>query len=146
MPPDTIALPDLWQRISKVISAKLIGYAGISVLALGCDVAIYSANVTQDRNHTLAAILGYTAGLLVHFLLSRKLVFKSKAKGKHELLEALGFALSGIAGLAITAGVVFVSTELLHLGPAISKIIAVGTTFGGVYLLRSNFVFAERVK
>jgi putative flippase GtrA len=134
----------LKQNAIQFVSSKLFGYAGVSVVALGCDVAIYSANVASNMNHTLAAALGYMSGLLVHFLLSRRLVFNSQARGKGAVLEALGFLISGFAGLAITSSVVFLVSDVLNLGSVIAKLAAIIASFSAVYLMRSKIVFKWR--
>jgi putative flippase GtrA len=144
MPLEKVASFDfLRANAFQILKSKLFGYAGVSVVALGCDVAIYSANVIGHMNHTLAAAFGYVAGILVHFLLSRRLVFKSQAQGKDEALEALGFAMSGLAGLAITSSVVFVVSDVLHMGSVLAKAAAVFLSFAAVYLMRSRVVFKK---
>jgi putative flippase GtrA len=132
---------DLPHAIISLIRTKLFSYAGISGLALACDVAIYSFGVKLGVNHTVSAALGYIGGLILHFALSRRLVFKSQAKGREAAMEAIGFVVSGVAGLIITSGVVYAGTEVLHLGTIASKAAAVALSFFGVYLLRSRFVF-----
>ena len=132
---------DLQQTVISLIKTKLFSYAGISALALACDVAVYSTGVKLGVNHTVSAAIGYVLGLVLHFALSRRLVFKSQTTGKGAAVEAIGFALSGLAGLIMTSGVVYFATEVLDLGPVISKIAAVGSSFLAVYLLRSQFVF-----
>lgn len=142
MPLEKVATFDfLSHNALQFLKSKLFGYIGVSVVALGCDVAVYSSNVMGHMNHTLAAALGYISGLLVHFLLSRRLVFGSLAVGKEGALEALGFLASGLAGLAITALTVWLISGVLGLGSVVAKIAAVGASFFGVYLLRSKIVF-----
>jgi putative flippase GtrA len=127
-----------------ILKSKLFGYAGVSIVALGCDVAVYSANVIGQMNHTMAAAFGYISGLLVHFLLSRRLVFRSQAQGQSGVVEALGFLATGVAGLAITSCVVFVVSDLIGLGSVVAKIAAVLMSFAAVYFMRNNFVFRPK--
>jgi putative flippase GtrA len=142
MPREQIVSPlALIQNAFSLVKHKLIGYTGISIIALGFDLVIFSANVANGLNHTFAAALGYVCGLVVHFLLSRHLVFGSKARGKRIFVEALGYLLSGLAGLIITVGVVFLASDIIGLGSAISKAAAVLFSFVCVYLMRSRIVF-----
>jgi putative flippase GtrA len=52
--------------------------------------------------------------------------------------------LSGLIGVAITWGIILVATEFLHLPAMFGKIVAVGTSFVIVFLLRRGIVFASR--
>jgi putative flippase GtrA len=146
MPLSAAASQDAWRRLTQLLTRKRVSYVAISVLALGCDVALYSWNVANGQNHTFAAALGYVAGLIVHFILSRRVVFQSTADGQAGITEALGFILSGFVGLAITACAMFVSTEILDLGTLVAKAVAVALSFVGVYLLRSRIIFKEATK
>jgi putative flippase GtrA len=142
MRPDWVAPPQLLvQNAIGLVKHKLVGYTGVSVIALGFDLVIFSANVANGLNHTLAAALGYLSGLVVHFLLSRQLVFGSKAQDKRVVVEALGYLFSGLAGLIITSGVVFLVSDIMGLGSVIAKAVAVVFSFVSVYLMRSRVVF-----
>jgi putative flippase GtrA len=123
---------------------KLFGYTGVSALALCLDFAIYSWLIFGGINTVLAAALGYLSGLAVSYVFTRSLVFKSKRVGKEAAGEALGFAMTGIVGLAITSGVVAICTHVFDLGPSLAKLAAVGFSFTTVFLMRSQLVFGPR--
>ncbi len=122
---------------------KFLGYTSVSALALALDFGIYTWLIHGGMSAVLAAAVGYMSGLVVSYLFTRTLVFKSKRVGKEGAGEALGFLMTGIAGLAITSGVVAICTHLLHMGPSLSKLMAVGFSFMAVFLMRSQLVFGR---
>ena len=123
---------------------KFFGYTGVSALALCLDFGIYSWLIHGGMNTVLAAAIGYLSGLAVSYIFTRSMVFKSQRVGKAAAGEALGFAMTGIVGLAITSGVVAVCTQLLHLGPSVARLAAVGFSFTTVFLMRSQLVFGSQ--
>ncbi|GBF59039.1 hypothetical protein PbB2_02731 [Candidatus Phycosocius bacilliformis] len=122
---------------------KLFGYTGASALALSLDFTVFSLLSHNGVGAVLAAAVGYLSGLVVSYVLSRTIVFRSERVGKAGAGEALGFILTGVVGLGITSAVVAVATHVFHLPPAVAKLLAVGISFFTVFLLRSRFVFGE---
>ena len=119
-------------------------YGLVSVAALGSDFAVFLLLTAAGTQPTLAGAVGYAVGLVLHFLLSTLCVFDAMATAK-PLPRLFGeFALSGAVGLALTAAVITVMTNLLQAAPVLAKAVAVIVSFAVVFLLRRHMVFAAR--
>jgi putative flippase GtrA len=94
----------------------------------------------------LAGVLGYGAGLALHFLLSSKFVFTTAASNKAQARLFGEFASSGLAGIATTAIVIALATDLAGLPGLPAKVLAAGTSFVIVYWLRCALVFGASHK
>jgi len=121
---------------------QLSRYAIVSVLALTLDFAVFLAFNATVGMPTLAGVIGYGCGIVLHYFLSRNFVFNAtrSRKSTHRLFSE--FVASGLIGLAATAGVIALATAFLGLSPIVAKILAVGASFIGVFLIRRTFVFA----
>ena len=123
---------------------ELSHYTVVSVVALGVDLAVFNVALFASMRASLAGIVGYTAGLLLHYILSRRFVFKAADTAKGDLRRFGEFALTGCAGLAITWAVIGLATDVALLPAMLGKIAAVATSFVVVFLLRRGIVFAGR--
>jgi putative flippase GtrA len=124
------------------ICKQLSRYSIISALALSTDILIYMGLVYSGIRATLAGILGYTIGMVLNFVLSRHYVFDASLAGKSEGRLFSEFVISGVVGLALTASLIWIMTEMLHQGAAVAKLTAVGVSFLAVFILRRSVVFA----
>lgn len=124
------------------IAPQLSRYAVVSAAALLLDFALFLALLRLGMGPTPAGVLGYAAGLALHYLLSTRYVFDAAGAGKHHARLFGEFALSGIAGLVITAAVIAAATGLAGLPPVMAKVLAAAMSFITVYLLRRKIVFA----
>jgi putative flippase GtrA len=121
---------------------QLSRYTIVSAMALAFDFGVFLALNAAFRLPTLAGVIGYGCGIVLHYFLSRHFVFlatRSK-KSAHRLFTE--FVASGLIGLAVTAGVIALATTVLGWGPIVAKIVAVVASFVGVYLIRRTIVFA----
>jgi putative flippase GtrA len=121
---------------------QLSRYAVVSVLALVLDYVVYLSLITTGMRPLLAGIVGYSLGLLLHFVLSTCFVFDAAAAHKPPARLFGEFALSGVAGLAVTAAVIATATDIAGLPALPAKILATGMSFLIVYALRRGIVFA----
>lgn len=120
---------------------QLSRYSAASALALALDFATYLLLTAGDMKPVLAGVLGYGAGLVLHFVLSSRFVFLGAAAKAHS--RRFGqFALSGLAGIGTTAIVMTIATDLAGLPGLTAKILAAGASFLLVYWLRCTVVFA----
>jgi len=89
-------------------------------------------------------VIGYSAGILVHWLLSSRAVFtEARANtqgGQHR--QRMLFLLSALLGLALTALIV-AAGGWLGLDPRLAKLLAIIVSFQAVWLLRRHIVFAR---
>jgi putative flippase GtrA len=124
------------------LPAQLSRYILVSLVAVAADFGLFVVLAWANGKASLAGVLGYAAGMLVHYLLSSRFVFDSAASGKSEPRQLVEFALSGLAGLSLTGLIIAVATEAWGLTPVAAKVIAVLVSFAAVFLIRRCFVFA----
>lgn len=117
-------------------------YLVASAISLGMDLASFLLMLRINMSAVQASMLGYISGLVVHWLLSSRIVFANKiqstvaARTRQKLL----FVLSALVGLAITAALIKCGLQLgLNLG--LSKLAAIAVSFNVTYLLRHYFIF-----
>lgn len=123
---------------------QVLAYGVVSALALTLDAGLFLALVAWQAPSVVAAVAGYLAGLLLHFALSSRYVFDAGATGKPRARLLGEFAASGLAGLAVTAATVAVTVDVAGLSPPVGKLMAIALSFGIVFLLRRQLVFAAR--
>jgi putative flippase GtrA len=123
----------------------LVRYGAVSLIALAADVLVYTALLLAAWPASLAAGTGYGIGMALHYVLSRQRVFGSQAHGPAARREALGFLATGLAGLALTAGIVHLAVDGFGFNPVIGKGAAIGCSFLTIYLLRRTLVFKPAI-
>jgi putative flippase GtrA len=119
-------------------------YTLVSGLALILDFAVYLLLAAGGMQVALAGALGYACGLALHYMLSVRYVFDARAAHKGQSRLFAEFAVSGLAGMAITALVIAATVDLAGLPLLPAKILAVGASFLVVFALRRGVVFAGR--
>ena len=114
-------------------------YLLASICALSADMALFLALVHAGSGPSVAAIAGYSAGLILHWAISIRFVFNPQ---RPTTAQRMGFVASAAIGLCITTGLV---TGMLALGSgaALAKLVAVPASFLAVYAMRKYGVFAS---
>lgn len=105
----------------KYFGAALVGYA------VDLGVLIFCKEVLQ-LHYLVGAILGFTAGLVVVYLLSNRYVF-GESKIKSKSTEFGIFAIIGIIGLILLTFLMWVMTDVAHINYLLSKILATGVVY-----------------
>jgi putative flippase GtrA len=123
---------------------ELSYYTLVSAVALAIDLVIFHVLTLGGMRAAVAGVFGYGVGLILHYGLSVRYVFKASCETKTRLRRFAEFVVSGLIGIAITWLIIALATELLHLPPLIGKIAAVGVSFVTVFILRKSIVFADR--
>jgi putative flippase GtrA len=129
-------------RRSWHLMPQLSRYVVVSGLALALDLAVFLALNRAFALPTLAGVVGYACGIVLHYHLSRRFVFTDAAskKSAHRLFGE--FFASGLIGLIVTAAVIALATGILGVGPLPAKLIAIAASFLGVFVIRRSVVFA----
>jgi putative flippase GtrA len=117
-------------------------YTVVSALALVLDFSVYLLLAAGGMKVALAGALGYACGLALHYVLSVRYVFDPRAANKAQTRLLAEFALSGFAGMAITALVIAVTVDVGSMPLLPAKVLAVGVSFLVVFALRRGVVFA----
>jgi putative flippase GtrA len=117
-------------------------YAAVSALALAVDVAIlYFATASFALPSYLAAAFAYAIGLAVHYVLSVRYVFTYRRMATQRRTEIMVYALSGLIGILLSAGIVHAG-DLLGQSLAVSKLIAIAVSFIAVFMVRKVTLFS----
>jgi putative flippase GtrA len=118
-------------------------YFLVSVVALGVDYGLLLALTELAHLHYLASsAISYTAGGVVHYLLSVTLVFRNRRIADRWAEFAAFFGL-GLLGLAATQAVLKVSVEGLGMSYATAKLGAVGASFALNFVARKGLLFSK---
>ncbi len=116
-------------------------YLLASVVSLAFDMALFMMLVALTTDATWASALGYSAGIVVHWMISASFVFPGKTRqGLAKQMQQAGFVGSALVGLAVTVGIVELATDAGAV-PLFAKILAVGTSFLVTYAIRKYGVF-----
>lgn len=122
---------------------RWINYLLASVLALGSDAGLFLLLLDAGLAAMAASAVGYCAGILVHWLVSSRLVFAdgAAARGTGERhRQKMLFVGSALVGLAVTTAIVGTGTAL-GLDPRLAKLAAIVISFQTTYMLRRHIVF-----
>ena len=117
---------------------RWLNYLLASVLALGAMLLLDAGLAPVPASAT-----GYCAGILVHWVVSSRLVFAdgAAARGTGERhRQKLLFVGSALVGLAVTTAIVG-GGSALGLDPRLAKLAAIVVSFQTTYLLRRHIVF-----
>ena len=131
----------LLNRLKDVV---LLRYLLASVGALAVDMGSFLALLAAGTPAVLASAIGYSLGILAHWLLSSRTVFTGRVadRGIERTRQKALFVGSALAGLALTTLIVGAG-EMAGLDPRIAKLFAIGASFTLTWLLRSKVVFRQ---
>jgi putative flippase GtrA len=120
-----------------------VRYIVASAGALVIDFGIFLLLIHSGVNALAAASLGYSAGILTHWLLSSRHVFNDRVEpsGLQRRRQKLLFVASALIGLAVTSAIVG-AADKAKIDLRLAKIVAVAISFQLTYFLRNRFVFA----
>lgn len=132
----------LGSRLMRLVYAR---YVLASVAALGTDIATFLLLMAAGTRAALASAAGYGVGIVVHWLISSRLVFAGAAdvRGADRHRQKALFLASAFVGLALTVAIV-AAGEAAGFDPRIAKLVAVIAAFQTTYVLRRTIVFAAR--
>ena len=120
-------------------------YVGVSAVALAADMASLDRLLVVGWDHSVAAAVAYSVGIVVHWLLSTRFVFSAETampgSGERDR-QKLMFLGSAFVGLTLTTAIVG-SGSALGIEPRIAKLFAIAASFFTVWLLRRLYIFAR---
>ncbi len=131
------------QRLGTLARFTYVRYGLGSVLALAADMGLFLLLLRFALAPAPASAAGYTLGILVHWLISSRLVFAAGAApaGPARTRQKGLFVASALAGLALTTGIVALGS-MAGLPPFLAKLAAIAVSFQITYALRKGVVFA----
>lgn len=125
------------------LSREFLLYTLASGLALALDVGVLSLALRAGAGLGVAAALGFTAGLLLIYAVSTRLVFRQRRLANARL-EFACFAGIGLIGLALTEALLWALVTRLHLPPLPAKLATAAAVFLANFMLRKQLLFTLR--
>jgi putative flippase GtrA len=127
--------------LSHPVAGEFARYFTAGLVALGVDFTLYVAFTELAGWHYLAsATVSFLAGLSTVYLFSILWVFRERQirRNSHEFLL---FAAIGLVGLALTAVVLYIFTDIFGIDYRLSKIAAAALVFMFNFGCRKFFLF-----
>ncbi|EAQ28649.1 hypothetical protein NAP1_13658 [Erythrobacter sp. NAP1] len=128
--------------LTKLRDVRFVRYVLASVGALAVDVGSFLALLSLGTAAAPASAVGYSLGIVAHWLMSSRAVFQDKVAGKgtaRTQQKAL-FVVSALIGLALTTAIVGAG-DWSGMDPRIAKAGAIVVSFIVTWLIRSRIVF-----
>ena len=125
-----------------LLTLTYMRYIAVSAGALLADLALFSALLHAGLAAGPASATGYAGGILVHWLLSSRLVFAddTATQGIERTRQKALFIGSALIGLALTTGIVS-GGAALGIEPHLAKLVAIAISFQTTYIARRTLVF-----
>lgn len=135
----------LQKLLDHMPSPTFLRYLVASIIALVVDMAALWVSLAGGTPAPAASALGYSVGIVVHWLISSRVVFASGAiaGGVGRWQQKGLFLMSAFVGLTLTVAVVSLG-EAAGLDPRLAKLPAIAISFVAIYVLRKRIVFALR--
>jgi putative flippase GtrA len=132
-------LARLWRRLPEGLR-ELCLYGLASAVALGLDWGLLLALTHVGVNYLIASATGFLSGMAITYALSISVVFRHRVIPDRRR-EFIGFIGVGLAGLALTQGLMALWVEALHLPPGLAKIPTAGIVFVFNFAVRKALLF-----
>lgn len=128
--------------LTQLRDARFIRYVLASVGALAVDVGSFLALLALGIAAAPASAIGYSLGILAHWLMSSRAVFHDTVaeRGMARTRQKALFVISALVGLALTTAIVGVG-DRSGFDPRIAKGAAIIVSFLVTWLIRSRIVF-----
>ncbi|MEP2735406.1 MAG: GtrA family protein [Erythrobacter sp.] len=133
--------------LRKFRDIRFVRYIGASVGALAVDVGSFLGLMALGMLATPASAIGYTLGILAHWLLSSRTVFQDSVadRGAQRTKQKALFVISALVGLGLTTAIVG-AADMAGGDPRIAKLLAIVVSFTATWLLRSKIVFRAKAE
>ena len=135
-----LPLPGFAQKLMQV---TFLRYVGASAIALAGDMALFNLFLAAGWVSPAAAAASYAAGIVIHWLISSRLVFVEGARtaGFDRVRQKGLFLGSAFVGFGLTVAIVWAG-DTAGFDANLAKLAAVGVSFVATYVLRKTLVFA----
>lgn len=126
----------------KLRDIRFLRYVFASVGALAVDVGSFLALMAFGMLAAPASAVGYSLGILAHWLMSSRAVFHDSvaAGGAARTRQKALFVISALIGLALTTAIVGAG-DWSGIDPRLAKVAAIIVSFSVTWLIRSRVVF-----
>jgi putative flippase GtrA len=135
------AAASLYLRLREVTLAR---YVLASIGALAVDIGCFLTLLTLAAPAALASAMGYSAGIVAHWLMSSRAVFADgvAARGPGRTRQKALFVGSALVGLALTTAIVGLAARA-GIDPRAGKLAAIAASFAATWLMRRRIVFRQ---
>lgn len=133
--------------LHKLRDIRFVRYVLASVGALAVDVCSFLGFMTLGVAPAPASAMGYSLGILAHWLMSSRAVFQDSVaeRGAARTRQKALFVISALIGLALTTAIVGAG-DWSGVDPRIAKGVAIVVSFFATWLLRAKVVFRSEKK
>ena len=130
--------------IFKISDVRFVRYLLASVGALAVDFGSFLAFMALGVMAAPASAVGYSLGILAHWLMSSRAVFQDRVAeaGNERSKQKALFVISALVGLALTTAIVGLG-DWSGIDPRGAKLVAIAVSFIATWLIRSKIVFRE---
>jgi putative flippase GtrA len=130
------------RRIADIVFLR---YLTASAIALGVDFGSFLVLLQFGIPAAIAAALGYSLGIVTHWLLSTRAVFTNRVapRGIERTRQKAMFVFSALLGLGLTTAIVGAGTAM-GIDPRLAKLAAIAVSFSVTWLLRERLIFRSR--
>lgn len=109
---------------------QLLRYGIVGGVAFVADFgSLYLLTESAGLHYQMSAAMAFVIGLTVNYMLSVRWVFNSGGSRQRQIIEFLGYAVTGIIGLGINAAIMYVAAEMMALHYIIGKLISTVVVF-----------------
>ena len=128
--------------VHKLRDIRFIRYILASVGALAVDVGVFLALLSVGVMAAAASAIGYSFGILAHWLMSSRAVFQDTVAegGMARTRQKALFVISALVGLGLTTLIVGAG-DYAGGDPRLAKVLAIAVSFFATWLIRSRIVF-----
>lgn len=128
--------------LTKLRDVRFVRYVCASVGALAVDVGSFLALMAIGVAAAPASAVGYSLGILAHWLMSSRAVFQDTVAegGSARTRQKALFVISALIGLGLTTAIVGAG-DWSGIDPRIAKAFAIVVSFAVTWLIRSKIVF-----
>lgn len=130
--------------IFKISDIRFVRYLIASVGALAVDFGSFLALMALGVMAAPASALGYSLGILAHWLMSSRAVFQDRVaiSGNERSKQKALFVISALVGLALTTMIVG-AADWSGFDPRAAKLVAIAVSFVATWVIRAKIVFRE---
>jgi putative flippase GtrA len=130
------------RRLSDIVFLR---YIAASAFALGLDLGSFLAMLVFGVPAAAAAAVGYSLGIVAHWLVSSRAVFTAGVaeRGPERTRQKALFVMSALLGLGLTTAIVGLGGTA-GLDPRLAKLIAIAASFTLTWLMREKVIFRTR--
>lgn len=128
--------------IFRISDIRFVRYLLASVGALAVDVGSFLALMALGVMAAPASAIGYSFGILAHWLMSSRAVFQDRValSGAERSRQKALFVISALVGLALTTAIVGLG-DWSGIDPRAAKLVAIGVSFFATWMIRAKLVF-----